>query len=154
MKKEFFETLKQDFEWLRYKEEFSREQRAKLTNMYSLYLGKVICPGCGNLWEIKYELVDYFCQIIENVRNERIIIEDEIKKQPIEEPIEEPKIEIEAQIEQIVEPQPEPEKTVVEVAKENTDEYVTRKCANCGKPLSKFANESTTLCTKCKKSND
>ena len=83
MTKEYYNQMLLDFEWLRYKEAFTKEERWSLGNMHHKYLNsKTRCASCQDLHKMKFEVLGFINQIIHKVNAGEIILEEEKLTEP------------------------------------------------------------------------
>lgn len=83
MTKEYYNQMILDFEWLRYKEAFTKEERWSLGNMHHKYLNsKTRCASCGDLHKMKFEVLGFINQIMHKVNAGEIIFEEEKLTEP------------------------------------------------------------------------
>ena len=83
MTKEYYNQMLLDFEWLRYKEAFTKEERWSLGNMHHKYLNsKTRCASCQDLHKLKFDVLGFMNQIIHKVNAGEIILEEEKLTEP------------------------------------------------------------------------
>jgi len=83
MTKEYYNQMLLDFEWLRYKEAFTKEERWSLGNMHHKYLNsKTRCASCQDLHKMKFEVLGFMNQIRHKVQAGEIILEEEKLTEP------------------------------------------------------------------------
>jgi len=83
MTKEYYNQMLLDFEWLRYKEAFTKEERWSLGNMHHKYLNsKTRCASCQDLHKMKFEVLGFINQIRHKVDAGEIILEEEKLTEP------------------------------------------------------------------------
>ena len=83
MTKEYYNQMLLDFEWLRYKEAFTKEERWSLGNMHHKYLNsKTRCASCQDLHKMKFEVLGFMNQIRHKVDAGEIILEEEKLTEP------------------------------------------------------------------------
>lgn len=83
MTKEYYKQMILDFEWLRYKEAFTKEERWSLGNMHHKYLNsKTRCASCQDLHKMKFEVLGFMNQIRHKVQAGEIILEEEKLTEP------------------------------------------------------------------------
>jgi hypothetical protein len=124
--KEYNETIRANFEWLRKQEYFSKEDIGRISNMSTQYLGKAVgCHSCGGgLHKVKWDLVGFMDQTIQMIDKGLITIKTE------ELLISEPST-----------------KTLLTDNEVKTE----RVCIKCGKKLSIYASPKRVICTACEK---
>lgn len=150
MKRELYNQIKIDFEWLRKKEWFSNDELARVSNMSATYLNKpVSCQSCGNGSQIKWDLLGWMSATISNVDNGVIILKDEQTPEP----------EIKVTVKPIISPEPQKKSVVVEpelIEGETEEEEEEEKsewektCLKCGRKMNPLSKKN--MCTKCLKS--
>lgn len=83
MTKEYYNQMLLDFEWLRYKEAFTKEERWSLGNMHHKYLNsKTRCASCQDLHKLKFDVLGFMNQIKHKVQAGEIILEEEKLTEP------------------------------------------------------------------------
>ncbi len=74
-----YNELKQEFEWLRYKESYTKDERWHLAQLHRKYMkSNFKCATCGDIWKMKFEVLGQMNEIMINIQNGKIKIEEDI----------------------------------------------------------------------------
>lgn len=75
-----YNELKQEFEWLRYKESYTKDERWHLAQLHRKYMkSNFKCATCGDIWKMKFEVLGQMNQIFQHINTGIIKIENEEK---------------------------------------------------------------------------